>query len=62
MSLKKDLMEEIFYEHECDLDENPAENHAMTTEHEEVLGQFLDYTGMSAEELRSVLVNGLLFG
>lgn len=61
MSLKRELMEEIFYEHECDLDENPAENHAMTVEHEEVLGQFLDFTGMSADELKSVLVEGYIF-
>ena len=41
MSLKDQLMEEIFNDHECDLDENPAERHVMTLEHEEVLGEVL---------------------
>ena len=61
MSLKNQIMDEIFYEQDCDLDENPAENHAMTIQHEEVLGQFLDFTGIDPEELKKVLVNGYIF-
>ena len=61
MSVKTMLMEEIFYDHECDLDENPAERHAMTVEHEEVLGQFLDFTGIDPEQLKDVLVEGYVF-
>lgn len=61
MSLKRELMEQIFYDHDCDLDENPAINHAMTVEHEEVLGQFLDFTGIDPDELKIVLVEGYIF-
>lgn len=61
MSLKDQLMEEFFYDHECDLDENPAERHAMTLEHEEVLWQFLDRTGVDPEKLKEILINGYIF-
>lgn len=61
MSTKSMLMEEIFYDYECNLDENPAERHAMTVEHEEVLGQFLDFTGIDPEQLKNILVDGYIF-
>lgn len=61
MSLKNKLIDEIFYDHECDTDDHPEDFHAMTNEHEEVLGQFLDFTGISPEELKHVLVEGYMF-
>lgn len=62
MSLKDKIMEEIFYDNEeIDIDSNPSEYHAMTNEHEEVLGQFLDFTGIDPEELKHVLVEGYIF-
>ena len=38
MSLKNKLIDEIFYDHKCDIDDHPEDFHAMTNEHEEVLG------------------------
>ena len=63
MSLKNELIKEIFYEddYDLDLDENPSYKHAITNEHEEVLGQFLDFTGIDPEELKNVLVEGYIF-
>ena len=61
MNIKDRLIEDIFYEIELDLDENPAERHAMTIDHEEILGQFLDRTGISPEKLKEILVNGYLY-
>ena len=37
-----------------------CEYHAMTSEHTEVLGQFLDYSGMDIEQLKKCLIAGYL--
>ena len=36
------------------------EYHAMTAEHTEILGQFLDYSGMDVEQLKRCLICGYL--
>ena len=35
-----------------------CEYHAMTTEHTEILGQFLDYSAMTVEQLKRCLISG----
>ena len=37
-----------------------CEYHAMTSEHTEILGQFLDYSGMDIEQLKKCLIAGYL--
>lgn len=56
------IRDAIFYLYNFDNinDTNPIEKHAMTIEHEEILGQFLDFTGMDVEQLKKVLILGYL--
>lgn len=56
------VSDDIFYEYDPnEVFERDAVNfHAMTSEHTEVLGQFLDYTAMDVEQLKKCLVNGFL--
>lgn len=56
------IYDTIFYSYDLDDIEklNPAERHAMTVEHEEILGQFLDFTGMDVKQLKNILVLGYL--
>ena len=61
MNIRDDLIKDIFYDTDINLDENPAERHTMTLEHEEVLGQFLDRTGVDPEKLKEILINGYIF-
>ena len=62
MNIKKTILDNIF--HDYDLEEvfcrNPVDYHAMTGEHTEILGQFLDYTAMDVEQLKECLVSGYL--
>ncbi len=62
MSYIRDVMKDIYYECDIDLDKNLVDKHAMTNEHVEILGQFLDYTGVDPERLKRILVQGYLFG
>ena len=39
---------------------NSVEYHAMTGEHTEILGQFLDFTAMDTEQLKECLISGYL--
>ena len=62
MDIKKTISDNIF--HDYDSEEvwrrNSVEYHAMTGEHTEILGQFLDYTAMDVEQLKESLVSGYL--
>lgn len=56
------LESEIFQEYNVDEVESrdACECHAMTSEHTEILGQFLDYSGMNVEQLKNCLIGGYL--
>lgn len=60
--IKKNVSENIFYEYNSEEvgERNACEYHAMTGEHTEVLGQFLDSTGMDVEQLKECLINGYI--
>ena len=62
MSYIRDTMEDVYYDRDIDLDENLVDHHAMTNEHIEILGQFLDYTGVDPERLKRLLVQGYVYG
>lgn len=57
---KKMITDNIFYEYNSDeiFKRNAVDFHAMTSDHTEILGQFLDYTGMDIEQLKECLLNG----
>ena len=62
MDIKKIISDNIFHDYNpeevwC---RNPVDYHAMTGEHTEILGQFLDYTAMNVEQLKECLVSGYL--
>lgn len=52
----------IFHPFDIDkaLENNAVEFHCMDGEHTEVLGQFLDATGMSVDKLKDCLIYGYL--
>lgn len=56
------VSDDIFYEYNLDevFERDACEYHAMTSEHTEILGQFLDYSGMDIEQLKKCLINGFL--
>ena len=58
--LYNQLKEDVFYEYDLDevLGRDAVEFHAMGYDHTEVLGQFIDRTGMNAEELKDCLLKG----
>ena len=60
--VKQNVSENIFYDYNSEdvLERNAVEYHAMTGEHTEILGQFLDYTAMDVEQLKECLVSGYL--
>ena len=60
--VKQNVSENIFYDYNSEevWDRNAIEYHAMTGEHTEILGQFLDYTAMDVEQLKECLVSGYL--
>lgn len=62
MDIKKTISENIF--HDYDLEEvwcrNSVDCHVMTSEHTEILGQFLDFTAMDIKQLKKCLVSGYL--
>lgn len=59
---KQMVMDSIFHKYELFevFTRDATEYHAMTDEHTEILGQFIDYTGMNVEELKDCLVTGYL--
>lgn len=59
--LKQNVMDEIFHDYDTEVFRRDAVDfHAMTGEHAEILGQFIDHTGMSVDELKDCLVTGYL--
>ena len=60
--VKQNVSENIFYDYNSEdvWERNAVEYHAMTGEHTEILGQFLDVTGMDVEDLKECLINGYL--
>ena len=55
--VKQNVSENIFYDYNSEdvLERNAVEYHAMTGEHTEILGQFLDVTGMDVEDLKETM-------
>ena len=62
MDIKKTISDNIFHDYDSEevWSRNSVEYHAMTGEHAEILGQFLDYTAMDVEQLKEYLVSGYL--
>jgi len=60
--IKQVISENIFSAYMLDevLKRNSVDFHAMTAEHTEVLGQFLDFSALSVEQLKECLVSGYL--
>ena len=59
--LKQNVMDEIFHDYGTEVfQRNAIDYHAMSDEHTEILGQFMDHTGMSVDELKDCLVTGYL--
>lgn len=58
--LYNQLKECTFYEYDSNevFGRNAVEFHAMTYDHTEVLGQFIDRTAMTVEELKDCLLKG----
>ena len=56
------MMSQIFHRYELldVLNRDAVDYHAMDAEHTEILGQFLDYTGMDVEQLKKCLAKGYL--
>ena len=61
-NIKQMISNNIFYEYDSDevFERNAADFHAMTSDHTEVLGQFLDFTAMDVEQLKECLTSGYL--
>ena len=62
MDLKKTISDNIFHDYDSEevFCRNSVDYHAMTGEHVEILGQFLDYTAMDVKQLKECLVSGYL--
>ena len=60
--IKQTISDNIFHDNNPEevWDRNAVEYHAMTGEHTEILGQFLDFTAMNVEQLKECLVSGYL--
>lgn len=62
MDIKQTISDIIFhkYDKEVIYGRNAVDYHAMTDEHTEILGQFIDFTAMDVEQLKECLVSGYL--
>lgn len=60
--IKTQIGKNIFHEYDSNslFDWNIEEFHNMTKDHTEILGQFLDFTAMSIEELKECLLSGYI--
>lgn len=59
--LKQNVMDEIFHDYGTEVFCRDAiDYHSMSYEHTEILGQFMDHTGMSVDDLKDCLVTGYL--
>lgn len=61
-AIKRQITENIFHEYDTDLvfSKNIEDFHNMTKVHTEILGQFLDFTAMSIEQLKECLISGYI--
>lgn len=61
-NIKQMISNNIFYEYDSDevFERNAVDFHAMTSDHTEILGQFLDFTAMNVEQLKECLISGYL--
>ena len=61
-NIKQMISNNIFYEYDFDevFERNAVDFHAMTSDHAEILGQFLDFTAMDVEQLKECLISGYL--
>lgn len=61
-TIKQMISKNIFHSYKPNeaLDRNAVDFHAMTGEHAEILGQFLDFTAMDVPQLKECLVSGYL--
>lgn len=62
MDIKQELMKDFFYNYDLNevCERDAVDYHAMTGEHTEVLGQFLDITAMNVNDLKDCLIMGYL--
>lgn len=62
MVIKEIISNDIFHEYDLEkvYNRNAIEYHAMTGEHTEILGQFLDITSMDVNQLKECLISGYL--
>ena len=60
--IKQMISNSIFHEFDSDkiFERNAVDFHAMTSEHTEILGQFIDFTAMDVEQLKECLISGYL--
>lgn len=56
--IKSDIFAE--YDYYEVIHQDACEMHNMTGEHTEILGQFLDFTAMTPNELKDVLIDGYM--
>lgn len=61
-NIKQMISDNIFYDYDSDeiFERNAVDFHAMTSDHTEVLGQFIDFTAMDVEQLKECLISGYL--
>lgn len=61
-NIKQVITNNIFYDYNLDeiLERDAVNFHAMTSEHAEILGQFIDFTAMDVEQLKECLISGYL--
>lgn len=61
-NIKQMISDNIFYDYDLDeiFERNAVDFHAMTSDHTEVLGQFIDFTAMDVEQLKECLISGYL--
>lgn len=61
-NIKQMISNNIFYDYNPDeaFERNAVDFHAMTSDHTEILGQFIDFTAMDTEQLKECLVSGYL--
>lgn len=62
IDIKMQIDKSIFHEYDSNslFDRNIEEFHNMTKDHTEILGQFLDFTAMSIEQLKECLLSGYI--
>ena len=61
-NIKQMISNNIFYDYNPNevFERNAVDFHAMTSDHTEILGQFIDFTAMDVEQLKECLISGYL--